>query len=101
MIHGGCASIGCLAMSDERIQEIYVIAGAVSGRAPIDVMILPTRDRAALEDLAMWQDHGAFWDNLYRGQELFEASGRVPQGRSGGMPDRVHPAQDVLYGRSR
>ncbi|HHH26986.1 MAG TPA: hypothetical protein ENK57_01370 [Polyangiaceae bacterium] len=79
MIHGGCASIGCLAMSDERIQEIYVMASEVQGRAPVTVHLYPTRDRTWLAEQPAWQEHGAFWDNLYEGFDLFEASHRPPQ----------------------
>jgi L,D-transpeptidase catalytic domain len=78
MIHGGCASIGCLAMSDERIQEIYLMAQAVQGRAPVDVLIFPRRDFHALEASEAWQEHGAFWSNIYEGHERFERSRRVP-----------------------
>ncbi|MEQ9321345.1 MAG: L,D-transpeptidase family protein [Polyangiaceae bacterium] len=78
MIHGGCASIGCLAMSDERIQEIYVMAADVQGRSPITVHLYPTRDRAWLAQQPAWRDHGAFWDNLYEGFDMFEASHRPP-----------------------
>lgn len=81
MIHGGCASIGCLAMSDERIQEIYVMASEVQGRAPVTVHLYPTRDRAWLVEQPAWQEHGAFWDNLYEGFEMFEASRRPPEVR--------------------
>jgi hypothetical protein len=49
MIHGNCVSIGCLAMSDERIQEIWLAVTAVRDRrGKIDVHLFPTRDMAGL-----------------------------------------------------
>ncbi|MCU0348121.1 MAG: L,D-transpeptidase family protein [Saprospiraceae bacterium] len=44
-IHGGCASIGCLAMTDDLIKEIYVLAlmAKDAGQASIEVHLFPTR----------------------------------------------------------
>jgi murein L,D-transpeptidase YafK len=81
MIHGGCASIGCLAMSDERIQELYVMGAAIQGRAPIHVHLFPTRDRAALRSHPSFSEHAEFWSNLYDGHAMFEASHRIPNVR--------------------
>jgi hypothetical protein len=81
MIHGGCASIGCLAMSDERIQEIWVMASEAQKRGRIHVHIYPTRDQTRLRKTsegAIADGHRAFWDNLYEGHALFEADHRLP-----------------------
>lgn len=43
-IHGKTASIGCLAMGDEVIEELFIL-GADSGRTNIDVLIAPTDPR--------------------------------------------------------
>ncbi|HZO13913.1 MAG TPA: L,D-transpeptidase family protein [Polyangiaceae bacterium] len=73
MIHGACASIGCLAMSDERIQELWVMASHAQKRGRIHVHIFPTRDPASLTD----PRHEAFWNNIYEGHALFEQSHRL------------------------
>lgn len=79
MIHGACASIGCLAMSDERIQELWVMAESAQKRGRIHVHIFPTRERERLATLG--DRHRAFWDNIYEGNALFEASHRLPEVR--------------------
>jgi len=43
-IHGKAASVGCLAMGDPAIEELFVLA-ADSGRTNIDVVIAPTDPR--------------------------------------------------------
>jgi murein L,D-transpeptidase YafK len=77
MIHGRCASIGCLALGDERIQELWVMSEALRVR-PIHVHFLPARDRALLHDDPAFADQQSFWENLYQGQELFERTRRPP-----------------------
>ncbi len=72
MIHGNCVSIGCLAMSDERIEEIWVIARALPRNA-IDVHIFPTRDMQGLLDRSSDSPHRAFWTNLKEGFDRFNA----------------------------
>lgn len=76
MIHGGCASIGCLAMSDQRIEELWVIAR--SAPRPIEVHIFPAREPGALRG-----DEGrrAFWANLAEGKRLFDRDRRLPRVR--------------------
>jgi murein L,D-transpeptidase YafK len=44
MIHGGCASIGCVAITDHRIEEVYLLArGAARRGHRVPVHIFPTR----------------------------------------------------------
>ncbi len=79
MIHGGCASIGCLAMSDERIQELWVMASAVYGGDGIHVHLFPTREPAGLRALPQYKEQQSFWQNLYQGHDLFERHRRLPR----------------------
>ena len=44
MIHGGAASIGCLAMGDEAIEELFVVS-ARAGAENIEVVIAPYKPR--------------------------------------------------------
>lgn len=80
MIHGDCVSIGCYAMTDAGIEEIYALADAAlrGGQPFFRVHIFPFR----MTDHEM-QHHRdsewrAFWENLKEGYDIFEATGRPP-----------------------
>ena len=80
MIHGNCVSIGCLAMSDERIQELWVMTHSLrKGSGEVYVHIFPSSDFAALlADEGLLQHH-AFWRNLKEGHDYFEQDRRLPK----------------------
>jgi murein L,D-transpeptidase YafK len=78
-IHGSCASIGCMPMTDDKIKEIYLLAltAKEAGQNQIPVYIYPYKlndknlrrsYRAITKDAALLQ----FWDNLKKGHDLFE-----------------------------
>ncbi len=76
MIHGNQVSIGCLAMTDEKIEEIYTLCAAAHamGQASFEVHIFPFRmsdERMAQEAGSKWLD---FWKNLKEGYDAFEKS---------------------------
>lgn len=80
-IHGNQVSIGCLAMGDEAIQEIYLIALG-SRRKPISVHVFPGR----MDDAAWWSlaadappSLRRFWGTLRPGYLQFERTRRVPR----------------------
>ena len=81
MVHGGCSSVGCYAMTDEKIDEIYAVVEAAldGGQREVDVHIFPFR----LDTDALLADaeHPAvpFWRNLAEGYQLFEAFGLPPR----------------------
>ncbi len=77
MIHGSCVSIGCLAMSDERAEELYLIARAAP--SPVPVALLPTRKLDELIASEEMPEHHAFWSNLREGFARFEADHRIPR----------------------
>ncbi len=81
MVHGNCVSIGCLAMTDERIQELWVIADAARRwrRVTTQVHIFPSRDLKALIDNTSDDDLKAFWSNLREGFDQFESTKRLPR----------------------
>jgi hypothetical protein len=84
MLHGGCASIGCISMSDERMEELYVMGTSVYFKGePVNIHIFPTRDMRALLDSGEHAEHHAFWENLADGLESFERDHRVPVVRIG------------------
>lgn len=76
MIHGACASVGCLAMSDERIEELWVMAR--SAPLPIEVHVFPARDLAAAAAAEEDAELSAFWTSLEVGKRLFERDQRLP-----------------------
>lgn len=72
MIHGNCVSIGCLAMSDERIQELWVMTKAMDDRQKrVAVYLFPTRDLDALIAGESSVEFKEFWSNLKVGLDLF------------------------------
>lgn len=84
MIHGSCVSIGCLAMSDERIEELWVMAR--SARRPVHVHLYPTRDMQGLLDSGKQPEHHEFWRDIKEGYDHFEKDKVLPKvsiGRDG------------------
>ena len=80
MVHGRCSSIGCYAMTDQGIEEIYRIVETAlkSGQRAVPVHIFPFRmTDANLERYAgsQWIE---FWRNLKQGYDAFEADRRPP-----------------------
>jgi murein L,D-transpeptidase YafK len=79
MIHGRCVSVGCLAMSDERIQEIWLAATALRyAGGVVHVHVFPSRDLAGLLAGDEGVQHHAFWKNLQEGYDYFEKRRRLP-----------------------
>jgi murein L,D-transpeptidase YafK len=91
MVHGNCVSIGCYAMGDAAIEEIYTLMGAAFalGVRDIPVHAFPFRfDRidapARLAD-PRW---GEFWQELKSGFDAFER-------------DRLPPEMAAVHGHYR
>ena len=87
MVHGGCLSIGCYAMTDRGVAEIYtaVEAALAAGQESVAVHAFPFRmtpERMARAQGSPWIE---YWRNLAQGYRLFERTGRVPDvGTAGG-----------------
>jgi murein L,D-transpeptidase YafK len=79
MVHGGCSSIGCYAMTNPVVDEIWnlITAALNKGQKRFAVHAFPFRLTAAR--LAAYRNHpsAAFWQTLKPGYDLFEAS-RLP-----------------------
>lgn len=81
MVHGACRSVGCYAMTNRNIDEIYALVKAAldAGQSYVPVHIFPFR----LEDerLASYEGHRwfDFWMNLKEGYDWFEAERRPPK----------------------
>jgi murein L,D-transpeptidase YafK len=79
MIHGSCVSIGCLAMTDAKIEEIYSLCAAAhqGGQPFFRVHVFPFRmtdERVKRARGDKWED---FWNNLREGHDWFEKH-RIP-----------------------
>lgn len=79
MIHGRCASIGCLAMSDERIQELWVFGRALTKGRRIQVHIYPRRDVAGLAGATEDAGLRAFWSDLAAIKARFDDDHTIPK----------------------
>jgi murein L,D-transpeptidase YafK len=83
MVHGNCVSIGCYAMGDAAIEEIYTLVAAAlaSGQRAFEVHAFPFR----LEDatLAARRDSPwhPFWRELQPAYAQFERTRQVPRVR--------------------
>ncbi|MBR9988588.1 MAG: L,D-transpeptidase family protein [Gemmatimonadetes bacterium] len=85
-IHGDCVSAGCLAMTDEGIEELYWlgIEAHAMGQSQIPIHIFPARlDAAGMKQMkdvfADQPDLLKFWKTLQPGYEYFEKNQRLPQ----------------------
>ena len=83
MVHGSCVSIGCYAMTDGGIEEIYALAGAAlrAGQPFFRVHVFPfalADERLREHQDSPWQ---GFWEILKEGYDYFERAGRPPNVR--------------------
>lgn len=76
MVHGGCSSVGCYAITDESVDEVYAVveAALAAGQEAVDVHVFPFRMTAmalAAEGDSQWL---GYWRNLKQGYDLFESA---------------------------
>ncbi len=81
MIHGDCVSIGCYAMTDAGIGDIYaaVEQALARGQKHVPVHIFPFRmtdENLKRHEASRWS---AFWRNLAEGDRLFHTGNRPPR----------------------
>ncbi len=88
MVHGNCVSIGCYAMTDPYITEIYALAAAAlnSGQDFFRVHIFPFEMTPAILSRHKRNQWYLFWKNLKEGYDYFENS-------------RIPPNVDVKFGK--
>ncbi len=77
-LHGGCASIGCIAIEDEPIEEVYLLALDAKVRA-LPFHIFPARLTADAVKALPKEPHAGFWAELEPGYVQFEATRRPPK----------------------
>lgn len=79
MVHGTCSSMGCFAMTDKAVGEIYAIArDALKGGQPaFQLQAFPFHMSAA--NMALYRNDPsiAFWRELKEGSDRFEATGEA------------------------
>jgi murein L,D-transpeptidase YafK len=80
MVHGGCASIGCYAVTDRVMDEIWALITAAldNGQARIPVHVFPFRMTERNLRLRQGDKWSGFWANLKKGNDLFEKTGMPP-----------------------
>ena len=92
MVHGNCVSIGCFAMTDPAIEEIYglVEAALKKGQPVVRIHSFPFRMTERRMDAARESEWFSFWENLKEGYDWFERE-RVP-------PDAGVSGQRYVFG---
>lgn len=81
LMHGGCSSVGCFAMTNPVIGEVYGLTKAAlnGGQRYVPIHVFPFRmsdDALAARSQSPW--HG-FWTTLQAGYKSFERTGRPPR----------------------
>ena len=81
MVHGNCVSVGCYAMGDEAIEEIYSLAAAAlrNGQDSFAVHAFPFRLDAAGLEAEKHSPWHAFWSELKPAYDGFELTRRPPR----------------------
>ena len=84
-IHGDCVTVGCIPITDEKIQELYIMAvdAKAAGNGRVPVSIFPAKlDKANFdalkEEFADRPDLIKFWTPLRDGYQLFNKCKKLP-----------------------
>ena len=85
-LHGGCATVGCIPITDDKIMEVYWLAvqAKSNGQEKIPVHIFPTKlNNTSLNRLKNRFQHEEgliqFWSNLKIGHDWFVQHGNIPE----------------------
>jgi murein L,D-transpeptidase YafK len=88
-LHGNCASIGCIPITDEGIKEVYWLAVLVHNQSqqhlPIEIFPARLTDEGLKALLAAHRNQPAlitFWGNLKEGYDYFEKNRHLPRIRT-------------------
>ena len=81
MVHGGCSSIGCFAMTDPVIDELWQLVTAAfgNGQKRFHVHVFPFR--MSPENIETAAHHVAlpFWQTLKIAHDAFDATHQLPE----------------------
>jgi len=80
MVHGNCVSIGCYAMTDDKIEEIYDLVESALDKDQKYVQVHAYPFRMTKENMALYSENEwyDFWVNLKEGYDYFEAEHLPP-----------------------
>ena len=80
MVHGSCVSDGCYAMTDEKIEEIYMLVERALQRGQKYVQVHAYPFRMTEENMEFYSESEwyEFWVNLKEGYDYFEAEHLPP-----------------------
>lgn len=95
MVHGSCVSIGCFAMTDPVIEDIWTLMQAAfeNGQAGVDVHIFPFPMTEANLRARSADPNTEFWQSLAPAWRQFEETARVPRVKVSGKAYQVLGAQ--------
>lgn len=81
MVHGSCSSMGCFAMNNFRMEEIYALAhnALANGQQSFAVHIFPFPMTAGNMVRFRGSPWIGFWKNLKEGFDAFEQTRKVPE----------------------
>jgi murein L,D-transpeptidase YafK len=76
MVHGACVSVGCFAMTDAQIDEIWrlVTAALDGGQQRFQIQVFPFRMTVANAERTKHHSAAQFWRTLQQGYDIFESS---------------------------
>lgn len=74
MVHGNCVSIGCYAMTDPGIEEIFTVITKAfeGGQTSFQIQIFPFRMTKEKMDAHVGSEWNSFWQNIKTGYDYFE-----------------------------
>src|SRR5262245_13982548 len=80
MLHGGCGSSGCYAMTDALMEELYALVREAvdGGQAVVHVHAFPFRMTTANMKRHAKSQWAGFWRTLKEGYDYFELTRQVP-----------------------
>jgi len=81
MVHGGCASVGCIAMTDAAIDELWLLVTAAldSGQERVPAHVFPFRMTDERMAAFAWHPWADFWRDMKPAHDLFEKSHIPPR----------------------
>lgn len=80
LVHGGCSSIGCFAMTNPVMEEIFTLSEAAlaTSQDTLPIHIFPfrmTEENLAAQSSNPWSE---YWRNLKQGYDIFERTQQPP-----------------------
>ena len=96
MVHGDCVSIGCYAMTDEKIEEIYALVESAlnQGQSYVNVHAFPFRLSAKNMNIYEGNKWYDFWVNLKEGYDYFEVEKNPPNIRVENKRYEIYEAKE-------